>query len=59
MDNIYVTEGYKNRADYLKCMAEDYGMPLEDVQALADMLGPDEDFDGLITALEDNEEFTS
>jgi hypothetical protein len=34
-------------------MAEDYGAPLETVHAIAQMLGPDEDFDGLIVSLED------
>lgn len=53
MENIYTENGYKNRRDYLKCMAEDYGAPLETVHAIAQMLGPDEDFDGLIVSLED------
>lgn len=51
MDSIYLTEGYKSRADYLKCMADDYGVDLKTVKALADLLGPDEDFDGLLIAL--------
>lgn len=51
--NIYVEHGYKNRADYLDCMAEDYGLPLDIVQSIADVNGPSEDFDGLVIALED------
>ena len=51
--SIYTENGYENRRDYLKCMAEDYGAPLETVCALAGVLGADEDFDGLIVALED------
>jgi hypothetical protein len=54
--NIYQEKGYVNRKDYLKCMSEDYGVPLETVYALADLLGKDEDFDGLISSLEDAEE---
>lgn len=50
---IYREHGYNDREDYLSCIAEDYGVPLETVEALADMLGPNEDFDGLVTALED------
>lgn len=50
--NIYQQNGYYNRADYLRCMAEDYGVPLDAVRVLADMLGPNEDFDGLVNALE-------
>lgn len=53
MKTIYQENGYENRADYLSCMAEDYGVPLDTVKALADLLGENEDFDGLINALED------
>ncbi len=51
--NPYTENGYKDRADYLQSIAEDYGAPLSTVQVLADMLGPSEDFDGLVVALED------
>lgn len=53
--NPYRANGYNDREDYLSCMAEDYGVDLETVEALADMLGPNEDFDGLVSALEDLE----
>lgn len=52
---IYTDNGYKDRADYLQHQAEDYGIPLDTVYAVADLLGPLGDFDGLITALEDAE----
>lgn len=52
--NIYQRNGYKNREDYLNCMSEDYGVPLEVVCDLADMM-PGEEFDGLVVALEDAE----
>ena len=51
--SIYTENGYKNRIDYLTCLAEDYGCPLENVIALADALTESEDFDGLVSALED------
>lgn len=51
----YTDNGYKNRADYLRCMSEEYGVPINIVLMLADMLGPNEDFDGLVTALADYE----
>lgn len=52
--NIYKANGYENREDYLSCLAEDYGLSLEEVvRPLAELLGPSEDFDGLITSLED------
>jgi hypothetical protein len=50
---VYTENGYKSRANYLRCMSEDYGVPLQTVLALADMLGENEDFDGLVIALED------
>jgi hypothetical protein len=55
-ENIYVSEGYENREGYLKSLADDYGVPYEDVVVMADMLGPSEDFDGLVSALEDYSE---
>lgn len=52
--STYRAHGYNDREDYLSCMAEDYGLDLEEVvRPLADLLGPNEDFDGLISALED------
>ena len=54
MSDVYQENGYIDRHDYLKCMSEDYGVPLEVVVTLADMmLG--EEFDGLVNALEDAE----
>lgn len=47
----YQEMGYANRRAYLESLAEEY--PRETVFALAAMLGPNEDFDGLVIALED------
>ena len=54
-ENIYQENGYVDRDDYLNCLSEDYGVPIEDVYSLAEMLGEHEDFDGLVRALEDAE----
>ena len=54
-ENIYQENGYANRDDYLTCLSEDYGVSIEDVFSLAEMLGENEDFDGLVCALEDAE----
>lgn len=54
--NIYQEHGYYNREDYLRCLSEDWDMPFMTVKMLADMLGPNEDFDGLVTMLEDADE---
>jgi hypothetical protein len=48
----YQANGYHNRADYIESLCEEYDP--ETVIALADLLGPSEDFDGLISALEDS-----
>ena len=53
--NIYQENGYADRDDYLNCLSEDYGVSIEDVYSLAEMLGENADFDGLVSALEDIE----
>ena len=53
--NIYQENGYADRNDYLNCLSEDYGISIEDVFSLAEMLGENEDFDGLVSALKDAE----
>ncbi len=55
-DNIYQKNGYTDRKDYLQCMSDDYDVPLDVVESLADVLGESEMFDGLVSALEDAEE---
>ena len=52
-ENVYQENGYQNRKDYLKSLSEDLGVDIKTVYALASILGPDEDFDGLVTSLED------
>ena len=49
----YQSEGYENRRAYLLSLADDTGVDIKTVMALADLLGPNEDFDGLVTSLED------
>ena len=51
--SIYTDEGYTSRRDYLENLADDYGVSRETVFTLAAMLGSSEDFDGLVTAVED------
>jgi len=55
-DNIYQQNGYESRDDYLQCLADDYGLPLDFVHNLAELLGENEIFDALISALEDAED---
>lgn len=49
--NAYQNNGYANRKEYLASLCEEYDS--DAVYALADVLGPNEDFDGLVTSLED------
>ena len=41
------------RKEYLEDLASEYDVPEEIVFAVADLLGPNEDYDGLICMLED------
>jgi hypothetical protein len=51
--SVYTEKGYRDRHEYLRNVALDHGIPLRIVLTLAALLGPDEDFDGLIPAVED------
>lgn len=51
--SIYTDNGYRNRVEYLHSLADDYGVSFDDVANLARALGPDEDFDALVTEVED------
>ena len=44
--------GNTDRADYLESLGHQYDP--DPVHMLADLLGPNEDFDGLVTSLEDH-----
>ena len=49
--NDYTANGFANRRAYLESLCEEYDRDI--VYMLADLLGSSEDFDGLITGLED------
>lgn len=53
MHNIYKERGYESREDYLNSLADEYGVDWQLAHAAADLLGPNEDFDGLINMLEE------
>lgn len=57
-NNRYTELGYKNRREYLQSLSEEYGVHIGAVLALADILGAEEDFDGLIAELEDYVDIT-
>jgi len=51
--NIYQENGYSSRKAYLTSLAEEYGVDYQTVACLAALLGGEEDFDGLVSAIED------
>ena len=53
--SIYQENGFENRREYLKDLADTYGIDVQTVFTLASILGSNEDFDGLVTALDDLE----
>ena len=50
---VYLQNGFYNREEYLASLKEEYGAEI--VEALTSILPASEDFDGLVTELEDNE----
>jgi len=48
---VYLENGFKDRDEYLESLCNEY--PSELVYMCSDMLGETEDFDGLISHLED------
>ena len=49
--SIYTDNGYTDREEYLNELRDEYGSAL--VDTLITVLPPEEDFDGLVTTLED------
>ena len=57
MKNVYIENGFENRKEYLHFVAEEYGVDWSTVYAVANALGSGEDFDGLISSIQDMGEF--
>lgn len=55
-DNPYLRAGFRGRREYLKYLSDSYGMPYKRVYNAAVLLGEIEDFDGLITFLDEYSE---
>lgn len=49
----YQKLGFNSRLEYLQSLAEEYDVDLDKVLATAVLLGPEEDFDGLLVMLQD------
>ena len=52
-ESRYLKHGHLSREAYLKDLAVQYNVTLDTIDVLADMLGEEEDFDGLVSSLED------
>ena len=52
-EGVYAAHGCKDRNGYLDSLADDRGIDRTAVGMIADILGPSEDFDGLLTELDD------
>lgn len=52
----YQEDGWESRSEYLRGLAENVEVELDDIIEIVDLLGPDEDFDGLVTFFEDHED---
>lgn len=55
--SVYTEKEYKDRQNYLNSVSDEYGVDINTVNTLADVLGPSEDFDGLISMLQDMDYF--
>ena len=57
-NNIYIDYGYKNRHDYFISLSERFDIDISGVYAIADIMGKNEDFDGLVSSLDDYQYMT-
>ena len=55
MPNPYRRAGYEDRESHLAGLARDNAMDEQRVAIAADLLGPNEDFDGLVTRIENED----
>lgn len=53
MIDVYKEAGFEGRENYLNYLSDEYGVDIDIINALAELLGPSEDFDGLISSLDD------
>jgi|TARA_B110000259_G_C13713573_1_gene281502 hypothetical protein len=51
--SIYEEKGYADRTEYLEELSLDHEVSMKTVLLYSDLLGPNEDFDGLPSALEE------
>ena len=54
--NEYEAMGFNDRKEYLESLADEYCTDIDTVLFMAEILGESEDFDGLVTSLQDEYE---
>jgi len=52
---IYREHGAESRLEYITNLAYEHDVPLDEALTIACLFGPDEDFDGLVCAMQDYE----
>lgn len=50
--SVYKDNGYKSRTEYLKSLAEEFSIPLSEVKMISELIGKEEDFDGLVSEIQ-------
>jgi hypothetical protein len=50
--NLYKDNGYKSRTEYLKSLAEEFNISLSEVKMISELIGKEEDFDGLVSEIQ-------
>lgn len=53
MLSVYADNGHADRFSYLEDLADENDFPMDALIELADLLGPEEDFDALAVACQD------
>ena len=50
--NLYKDNGYKSRTEYLKSLAEEFNISVSEVKMISELIGKEEDFDGLVSEIQ-------
>jgi len=51
--NVYQANGFKNRNEHLSNLSDIYDIPLCELCCISELFGENEDFDGLVAAVQD------
>lgn len=51
--SIYTDNGFANRREYFDSLSREFEIGTDMISTFADLLGPDEDFDGLVSQIQE------